>query len=454
MTQWMRMGAVTMVLAAACATLAPAQVTDKAATPEATAKAFAEAAVAQNGAAVRAAGTPEMAAAMNDAALSQLVATVSAQAGAITGVGEATFDDSIQGFQRYRVPVIGERATIDFRVVLDAELRVAGLRLVPHALKSAATTAADSAGARLRAIDVNIGTGDDALPGTLTLPDGDGPFPVVLLVHGSGPNDRDESLMGNKPFRDIAYGLAAAGVASLRYDKRSFARPQSLAQYGDKLTVRQEVIDDAVAAVALLRTRKEIDPARVYVLGHSLGGLLAPRIAKESGADGVIIMAGATGSLADKIIEQSEYIAGLDDTVTTEEAAQIAELKETFAELRAAQADGTKSGAWFLGAPVGYYTDLETYDGPAEAAALTIPTLALQGARDYQVTLKDFGRWQRALADSRHACMKVYGDLDHLMRPGEGKSSPADYEMARPVAPAVIADIAAFVHEGCVTPRR
>ena len=103
---------------------------------------------------------------------------------------------------------------------------------------------------------------------------------------------------------------------------------------------------------------------------------------------------------------------------------------------------------------MGYYTDLDTYDGPAEAAALTIPTLVLQGARDYQVTLKDFGHWQRALADSPHACMKVYGDLDHLMRPGEGKSSPADYETPRPVAPAVISDIAAFVREGCVTPRR
>lgn len=450
MTRCVRIWLAAAALAMSCATRAPAQ----AATPEATAKAFAEAVVAQNGAAVRAAGTPEMAAAMTDAAISQLIAGVSGQTGPITGVGEATYDDKIQGYQRYRVPVMGEKATVDFRVVLDDALHVAGLRLVPHALKSAATTTADSAGARLRAIDVNIGNGDDSLPGTLTLPDGAGPFPVVLLVHGSGPNDRDESILGNKPFRDLAYGLAAAGVATLRYDKRSFAKPQSLARHGANLTVRQEVIDDAEAAVALLRTRKEIDPARVYVLGHSLGGMLAPRIAKETRADGVIIMAGATGSLPDKMIEQTEYLAALDDTVSAEESAQIAQLKETIASLHAAQADSAQSGAWFLGAPVGYFTDLESYDGPSEAAALTIPTLVLQGARDYQVTLKDFGRWQRALADSPHACMKVYGDLDHLMRPGEGKSGPADYEMARPVAPQVIDDIAGFVREGCRTPRR
>jgi hypothetical protein len=301
-----------------------------------------------------------------------------------------------------------------------------------------------------RESEVFVGLGDDALPGTLALPEGEGPFPAVVLVHGSGPSDRDENIMGNRPFRDIAHGLAARGVATLRYDKRSFARPQSLLAHGEALTVQHETIDDAVAAVALLRGRAEIDPARVYVLGHSLGGMVAPRIAQAALADGIIVMAGATRPLPEMMIEQTEYIAALDDTVTADEATQIAQLKAAVSALR----DPAWAGAGQLGAPTGYFTDLEAHDAPAEAATLDIPVLVLQGGRDYQVTMKDFEKWKLALAGRPRACVKVYENADHLMRAGEGKSGPQDYAAPRPVAVEVIEDMAAFVLKGCAAPGR
>jgi dienelactone hydrolase len=382
-----------------------------------------------------------MVAAMDDAAIAQLLGAVVAQTGTIASVGVARHDDTVSTYRRYRVPVTGATAAIDFQVVLDPEGRVAGLGLLPHAEPPAPVVGLVAP----REIEVSVGIGDDALPGTLTLPDGNGPFPAVVLVHGSGPSDRDENIMGNRPFRDIAHGLAARSVATLRYDKRSFARPQSLLAHGEALTVQHETIDDAVAAVALLRGRAEIDPARVYVLGHSLGGMAAPRIAQAALADGMIVMAGATRPLPEMMIEQTEYIAALDDPVTAEEATQIAQLKAAVAALR----DPARAGAGQLGAPIGYFTDLEAHDAPAEAAALDIPVLVLQGVRDYQVTMKDFEKWKRALAGRPRACVKVYEALDHLMRAGEGKSGPEDYAVPRPVAVEVIEDIAAFVHGAC-----
>jgi dienelactone hydrolase len=384
-----------------------------------------------------------MATAMNDAAIAQLMGAVTAQAGEIASVGEARHDDNVSGFRRYRVPVVGAKETVDFQVVIDADMRVAGLGLLPHAPEAEVGAAAP------REIEVAVGPANSALPGTLSLPDGDGPFPAVVLVHGSGPNDRDENIMGNRPFRDIAHGLAARGVAVIRYDKRSFTNPQSLMAHGAALTVQHETIDDAVAAVALLRGRAEIDTSRVFVLGHSLGGMVGPRIAAQAKADGMVIMAGAARPLPEMMIEQTDYIVALDDTVTAEEAAQAAKMKEAVASLRAAQRDPASATTPQLGAPVGYYTDLEAHDGPAEAAALDIPILVLQGGRDYQVTKVDFAKWQQALAARPSACLKLYPDLDHLMRTGEGKSGPEDYAVPRLVAPTVIDDIAGFVQDGC-----
>ena len=118
---------------------------------------------------------------------------------------------------------------------------------------------------------------DYPLPGLLPLPDGAGPFPAVLLVHGSGPQDRDEAVGPNRPFRDLAVGLADLGVASLRYDKRTFAHGKRLADaLQGRLSVEEEVIRDALCAAALLRAEPLIRPDRVYLLGHSMGGMLAP----------------------------------------------------------------------------------------------------------------------------------------------------------------------------------
>lgn len=450
--------------APAAAEIAPAQVVSAAVAADApaTARAFADAVVARQGAAARALGAAQLAASLTDPTIAQIMDAVEAQVGIIAGTEAAWQEDVADGYARYRVAVRGAKGSLDFQVVVDGAGKVAGLWLKPHVEAPAGgaavpplppaplPTPADPAP---REVEVSVGAGADALPGTLSLPAGEGPFPVVVLVHGSGPSDRDETVLGNKPFRDLAWGLAARGVATLRYDKRTYAAPQTLREIGVKLTVQHETIDDAVAAVALARARAEIDPKRVYVLGHSLGGMVAPRIAQQAAADGLVIMAGGTRPLPELVVEQVTHIASVDGKVTAEEAEQIATLKGEVAAFRAAR-PGEAAGATFMGAPAGYYADLEAHDAPAEAAALGIPVFVLQGLRDYQVTMTDLRAWETALRGRPQACFKAYGDLDHLMRPGQGPSSPADYAEPRLVAPMVIADIAKFVLQGCATPRR
>src|SRR5262249_31984004 len=127
--------------------------------------------------------------------------------------------------------------------------------------------------------DVQIGGGSKPLKGILTMPKNAERVPCVVLVHGLGALDRDLSLGPNKPFKQIAQGLAAQGIAALRYDKRNFAYPQSVLEPG--YDINQETLIDATEAVDLALQNENIDRSRIYVAGHSMGGLLACEIANR-----------------------------------------------------------------------------------------------------------------------------------------------------------------------------
>ncbi len=160
--------------------------------------------------------------------------------------------------------------------------------------------------------NVSFGSDPWKLPATLTIPNGAGPFPAVLLVHGSGPNDRDETYGPNKPFKDIAWGLASRGIVVLRYEKRTKQYPEEFAKI-QNFTVQDETIADAEAGVNFLYASSVVDHSKIFVLGHSLGGMLAPRIALQNNhIKGLIIMAGPTRHLEDLILEQSRYLANLE----------------------------------------------------------------------------------------------------------------------------------------------
>src|SRR5579859_2096309 len=137
-----------------------------------------------------------------------------------------------------------EHAKADAQVVFDGGGKIAGLFFRPPAAPAAPYSPPSYATpASYTEVALTVGAADWPLPATLTMPVGAGPFPAIVLVHGSGPNDRDETILGNKPFEDLALGLASRGIAVLRYDKRTKVYPARLAGLTD-LTVGQEVVDD------------------------------------------------------------------------------------------------------------------------------------------------------------------------------------------------------------------
>ena len=266
-----------------------------------------------------------------------------------------------------------------------------------------------------------------------------------MLVHGSGPNDRDETIGPNRPFRDIARGLAERGVAVLRYDKRTRVYPMSFANR--TFTVREETIDDALAAIRLARRLPEVDPRRVVVAGHSLGGMLAPRIAEMDGRlAGTILLAGAADeSLPEMIERQFAYLRTLEGTDTTALSAQQRAMAPALARVRAlAPADSTDP-APLLGAPAAYWLDLAAYSPLETARRLRVPLLVVQGARDYQAGDRAFARWQSELGHRSDVAFRLYPTLNHLFIAGTGPGNPTEYGVPGQVADVLLDDVAAWV---------
>lgn len=299
--------------------------------------------------------------------------------------------------------------------------------------------------------EVTVGTGEWKLPGTLTMPDGAGPFPVVILVHGSGPQDRDETIGANKPFRDLAWGLASQGIAVLRYEKRTKEYQTKMAAMQNSITVKEETLDDVNAAVNYVKSAEKINPGKIFILGHSLGGMLMPRIAKANpDAAGYIIMAGLTRPMEDTMLDQLTYIASLPGESGKKAATMLAQVKEQVQNVKSKDLSlNTPSSTLPFGSPASYWLDLRGYNPAEMAKSIEKPMLILQGQRDYQVTVEDFDNWKTALSAKSNIEYKLYPKLYHLFieaeGKGEGKSTPEEYTHPGHVAEYVITDIATWV---------
>jgi len=372
------------------------------------------------------------------------LAAVQAQMAA-TGAEQSR--DAAQLSQQSGMTVVAIRihrahADLDATIAIDGHGKVAGLRYTPTAPPAAAPPADANYGER----DFNVGGSDRALPGTLAMPKGDAPakgVAAIVLVHGSGPQDRDETIGPNRPFLDIARGLAAQGIAVLRYEKRTKARPQDYAD--GNVTIDNETTDDAVAAVAALRATKGIDPARVFVLGHSQGGMMAPRIAARSGhVAGLVLLAAPARPLLDILIEQNIRLAVLDDGKTSDaEAAAIATLKQQVAAVRAGGDIAAKDTP--MQQPASYWRTTDAVDSVAEAKAVALPMLVLQGAQDIQVVDADWQRWKGGFNDNPQVSFKLYPALNHLGMAVEGEQGLQQYSIPGHVDPQLIADVAAWI---------
>jgi uncharacterized protein len=357
--------------------------------------------------------------------------------------------EKVQGYDVVLVTCQFEKMTLDTKVVFDSNRKVAGLFFVPSTPPAASFGPPPYANTNaFGEKELKVGSGQWVLPGTLTLPVGSGPWPAIVLVHGSGPQDRDETIAANKPFRDLAWGLATKGVAVLRYEKRTKVHAAEMAGLASKITLKEETVDDALSAVKTLRQTEGIDPNRIFVLGHSLGGLAAPRIAQADPAiAGLVILAGSTRPLDTLIVEQTRYLISLQGKPSPGAEAKLADIEALMAKVKKLTPADASSSEMILGAGAAYWLDLRSYDQVATAKALKQPLLILQGARDYQVTEADFDGWKKGLGSRANVTYKLYPDLNHLFMTGVGKSTPAEYEKPGHVAEAVVSDIAAWIQK-------
>jgi len=331
-------------------------------------------------------------------------------------------------------PVKFATQNINFRIIINSAGLVAGIFQLPGGINWQRPEYSKPDTFKER--DATVGDGEWKLPGTLTVPVGAGPFPAVVLVHGSGPNDRDETVGGAKVFKDLAEGLASRGIVVLRYEKRTLQHRARIAAIA-KFTLEEETVEDAVKAIALLRSQAEVNGSRVFAIGHSLGGYVAPRIAEQDGKlAGIVLIAANVRPLEDLLVEQMNYMG-----ITGKQLDNAKAFQANVKKLEPGDEDKPALG----GLPASYWVDLKGYDPAAAAKKLAIPMLILQGERDYQVTMTDFALWKTAVGSAKGVVMKSYPSLNHLFVAGVGKSLPAEYSQPGHVAPPVIDDIANFV---------
>ncbi|MCL2434145.1 MAG: alpha/beta hydrolase [Clostridia bacterium] len=291
------------------------------------------------------------------------------------------------------------------------------------------------------ATEVVINPGEWELPGTLRMPQGDGPFPCVVFVPTS---DRDETTGNQTLYRDLADDLAGLGIASIRYDNRT--KIYSDKMDGDvNITVAEETVDDAVHAAKLAASTENIDSAKVFVAAHGLGGYLIPRIAAADAEDiiaGYIGLAAHARPIMTVYLAELDYSLSLGDGMTEEQKASV---RASFAEMAKAVSDLTEADRGSDKLVSGYFPtfwlDLAGYDPLAEAKKIDKPLFFLQGEHDYKVTMADFDMWKAAVPE---AAFLPYPGLTHMFTKTEAMGSPADYENDVRVDKAVAASIAEF----------
>lgn len=362
-------------------------------------------------------------------------------------MGEYKGYTTVESTKKDSIDVVAVRCTfektkMDLQFSFADNKKIIGMFFVPPKNKTAYTTPEYAQQNKYYETKIAVKTGTMSLPGALCVPNNIKNPPVVILLAGSGPNDKDETIGPNKALKDLAVGLASNGIATYRYDKRTLVYGKDMKD----VDINTEVIEDAINAVTILKKNPLFKESKIFIVGHSLGAMCAPMIASKSKqVNGIVLLAGNARPLEDVVLEQYNYIFGL-DSIDKDEKKQLEEITQQIETLKDSKALKTaKAEDLPLNLDSKYWQSLVKYNQVQVAKKLKQPILVLQGERDYQVTMTDFNLWKQNLSNKPKNEFISYPTLNHLFMKGEGKSTPSEYDKQGNVDFQIISDISNWV---------
>lgn len=354
-------------------------------------------------------------------------------------------DKVFQGYLMVETNLIFESKSYTMRLAFDKESKVAGLFFVPIRTEISRENISppNSIWAEEELV---VKSGTLALPGTICYPRNSNSYPIVVFVHGSGPNDRDETIGPNKIFAELAHALAEKGIASIRYDKRTFLVQSTGDANIPHSGLNEIVVEDALAALDLaLRTVPQDN--KVFLLGHSLGASLAPSIANQfPKLGGVIMLAASSMPIEDEVLRQTKYLFKKDG-FSFAERKQYRDMKKRVKNVKNIDAFLAKKivPELPLTNDTAFWRDILRMNPIADAQKVQIPVLILQGERDYQVTMKSFDKWKLEIDGKKNFEFKSYPKLNHIFHEGDGKSFPNEYSVKGNIPAYLLSDISLWI---------
>jgi hypothetical protein len=293
--------------------------------------------------------------------------------------------------------------------------------------------------------DIEFKSGQYTIPGSLTLPKTGSKWPLVLLIQDQGPLDRDGTLGPNKPMRDIAFGLAQNGIASLRWDKRGLVYKDDLGQHGVELSAQTEVVEDAIAAIYYARTLDNIDKSNIYLAGYDMGGFLTPMIAQHAPYLAGMILINANAFPYDIALHNAQQFMSQhkNDPDSAEELAALD------VKLRGVRKDTFPAGTPAKDLPgnltLPFWKDIRNYSPAYTAVNIQMPILIMQGTRDVEVLNEDLAQWKTTMRRRHDVRIKTYPVNHKLQEGATDVGFPAEYMKPYHVPFEIIADMTTWI---------
>lgn len=366
------------------------------------------------------------------------------QAGSLIEIGEVKQKETNSVHTNVEIKLVFEKTTVPLLIKLDPSGKIDDFQLsmpfspvADRPLYSKPESFVDK--------EVVVGSGAFPLPGTLSVPKGEGPFPAVILVHADGAADQDETAYALKPFRDLAEGLASKGIAVLRYNKRTYEHGLKT-ELSPFYTVDKGTTDDALLATHFLQNETMIDKNQIYILGHSLGGMMIPKmIEKDQNQNiaGAIVMGGAARAFTESVLDQLEYRLSI-GAMKPEEYKFYKSQFELLNDPNFSSQNPPKD--FQLGSPV-FWDSIRKINAAKMSKEQKTPLLIIQGERDFQVQSKiEIPFWKEQLKERDNVEYRLYPKLNHFFTEGDGElSKPDEYYSPANIPEYVIDDIANWV---------